>query len=151
MSWTVERVKALSPGERWTLYSNAMKLSTPPAAALVRLIDEAGLPLSSGGGLPAEHPTIMAIREVVMGPRGVQAGIDAIQKGLPALAGVDPLLQVEVPGYSAPDTHSWAGTFVAEAMEMAGYRRTKPGPLPPTCKAKTAMRFERKGRPSIAV
>ena len=146
MTWNIERLTAMSPDERWNLYANAMRMGTPEAKALLLLIDGSGLALSKGGGLPAEHPTIKAIREVVMSPEGVQAGVNAIKAGQPALAGVDPLLQAEVPGYSAPDTHSWAGTFVAEAMEIAGYQRTTAGPLPATCRAKTAMRFRLKAR-----
>ena len=148
MAWDIERLRALSPDDRWTLYANAMSKRTPEAQALMAMIDGSGLSLSKGGGLPAEHPTIRAIREVVMSPEGVHAGVAAIEAGLPAMAGVDPLLQARVAGYSAPDTHSWAGTFVAEAMETAGFRRTTPGPLPTSCRAKTAMRFERRSAPS---
>lgn len=142
MKWTVEKLEARSSAERWSLYANAMKLGSPEAKELMVLIDGSGLALSKRGGLPADHPTIVAIREVVMSPEGVHAGIEAIQSGQPAMAGVDPLLQARVAGYSAPDTHSWAGTYVAEAMEMAGYQRTTPGPLPKNCRAKTAMRFK---------
>ena len=141
MAWDLARLAALSPDDRWNLYRNAMAKGTPEAQALMATIDRSGLALSKGGGLPAEHPTIRAIREVAMSPEGVRAGIVAIETGLPAMAGVDPLLQARVPGYSLPDTHSWAGTYVAEAMEAAGFRRTSPGPLPSTCSAKTAMRF----------
>lgn len=146
MGWTIEKLKARSPEERWSLYANAMQIGSPEAKKLMVLIDGSGLALSKGGGLPAEHPTIVAIREVVMSPEGVRAGVEAIQSGQPAMAGVDPLLQESVPGYSAPDTHSWAGTYVAEAMEVAGYQRTTPGPLPKNCRARTAMRFKPRSR-----
>jgi hypothetical protein len=142
LKWTVEMLKARTPAERWNIYSNAMKQGTPEAKEVMALLDASGLPLSESGGLPAEHPTIRAIREVVMSPEGIQAGVTAIKAKQPAMAGVDPLLQAKVPSYSAPDTHSWAGTYVAEAMETAGFKRTTPGPLPANCQAKTAMRFE---------
>jgi hypothetical protein len=141
MTWNIDRLRQLSPTQRWNLYANAMRSGREEGRQIMAILDESGLALSEGGGLPAEHPTIVAIREVVMSPAGVRAGVEAIKAGLPALAGIDPMLQQQVPGYSSADTHSWAGTYVAEAMEMVGYRRTTPGPLPATCRAKTAMRF----------
>lgn len=146
MEWTFEKLEARSPESRWTLYANAMRIGSPEAIKLMALIDGSGLALSKGGGLPADHPTIVAIRGVAMSSEGVRAGVEAIKLGHPAMAGVDPILQERVPGYSAPDTHSWAGTYVAEAMEAAGYERTSPGPLPTNCRAKTAMRFKPRAR-----
>jgi transcriptional regulator with XRE-family HTH domain len=96
------------------------------------------------GGLPADHPTIRAIYEVVMSAEGIKAGVEAIEAGKPAMAGVDPILQDQVPDYGGRETTTWAGYYVAAAMRKEGYQTTTSGPLPANCKAKTAMLFKRR-------
>ena len=144
MPYSLEFLQLRTAEERWRMYQNArLKLDDPAAKALIALIDEHQLSMLERGGFPAEHPAIMAIREVCFSKAGVEAAIGATQAGLPALAHVDPLLSRAVPAYvTHPDTHTWAGGFVAEAMEQAGYRRlNRSGKLPEGCAARTAMMF----------
>ena len=62
-------------------------------------------------------------------------------KGEAPIAGVDPILQVEVREYGYADTTSWAGTFVADEMEAAGHLRSGRKSLPSGCVAKSAAFF----------
>jgi hypothetical protein len=144
---TLETLKCETAAQRWQRYQNAMRRpGDPESKRLIALIDDNELSLREGGGLPAEHPLIRAIRDICHSPEGVAAGIEATEDGLPALAYVDPIIRERLPAYVVQrDSHSWAGTYMAEAMEHAGYRRTgRRGQLPPGSGAETAMIFERR-------
>lgn len=140
--WTLERLEKLAPRERWNLYENAIRLDTPDARDLIRAIDESGLALREGGGLPGNHPVIRKISAVTATEEARTAASAAAEVGEPAMAGVDPILKREVgKEYGTLDTTSWAGTFVAREMYLMGFKSTKQAKLPAGLVAKTAMCF----------
>jgi hypothetical protein len=100
---------------------------------------------TDAGGLTRDHPTIQRLEEVCRSEEGCVAAKRANDGGLPAMAGVDPLL-VREPGsdYGTFDTTSWAGTFVAEEMEAQGYWQSRRKQMPARSVAKTAAFFERR-------
>jgi hypothetical protein len=139
--WTKERLEKLTTHELQTLYGHARDSQSPEADEIIELIFQYKLLDSIGGGLPRHHPTIQAIEQICRSPVGVDAGLAATRKGEAAIAGVDPLLRVNVREYGYADTTSWAGTFVAEEMEAAGLMRSGRKALPENCIAKTAAFF----------
>lgn len=140
--YSLEQLTAMPLEKRQILFENARRKATPEARAVVKLLVENDLLVGQGGGLPRHHPVISAIEDVIRSPEGRARAKEASDNGLPAMAGVDPLLVEQVgPAYGTYDSTSWAGTFVAEEMESMGYRQTKKKPLPEGCVAKTAAFF----------
>lgn len=145
MEWTKEKIEALSPEKREALFDNARAKGTPEAKQIIDLMVEHDLLVRSGGGLPREHPTIHEIEEIIRSDKGRQAGKEASDQGLPAMAGVDPMLSAALGSkYGGHDTTSWAGTLMTEVMAEAGYVQTRKKPMPLGCVAKTAAFFERR-------
>jgi len=140
-TWTAERLEALSVHDRAALYRNACRMGdTPAGAALKALIETVGLPYSEGGMPASDDPLVLRMREVIFSPEGRSAALEATRAGLPAMAGVDPLLQAEL-GVDY-GSHNWgtviAGSIVGELMQSLGYRNVKQMALPAHCVAKTA-------------
>ena len=131
---------------RYALYDNALKQGTPEAKAVIELLNQHQLLGRIGGGLPRYHPIIREIEDVVQSAQGRAAAAKAADAGLPALAGVDPLIQERLgQDYGGRDTTNWAGSLVAEMMSELGYRQTgKKRALPPGSTAKTAELFVKK-------
>ena len=113
----------MTPQQRRSLYDNASRLKTEDAKAIVKLMVENKLLDTASGGLPREHPLIHAIEKVCRSPEAREAAVLATAQGLPALAGVDPLIR-NIVGleYGSFDSTGWAGGFVVEEMESQGYR-----------------------------
>jgi hypothetical protein len=138
--WTIEKLKAKTPSERLTLYKNAVKLGDA-GKELISLLDEAGLPYSDDESLKGSDPLTLKIADIAFSPEGTAAMRDAIDKGMPPMAGLDPLLSEAVGNDYGPHNSStnWAGRIAAERMERLGFRKTgKKATLPSGCIARTA-------------
>lgn len=145
MGWTKEKIEALSPEKRETLFDNARAKGTPEAQQIIDIMVEHDLLVRAGGGLPREHPTIQEIEEIIRSDKGRMAGKQASDDGRPAMAGVDHMLSAALGSrYGDHDTTSWAGTFMADVMADAGYVQTRKKPMPVGCVAKTAAFFEKR-------
>lgn len=142
--WTAERLRALSTHDLQKLYANAREKNSPEADDIIERIFQYKLLDSIGGGLPRHHPTINAIEQICRSSEGIRAAEAAARRGEAPIAGVDPLLRQNVREYGYHDTTSWAGTFVAEEMEAAGWLRRGRKSLPANCIAKTAAFFVEK-------
>lgn len=148
MEWTLEKLQALPLNKREALFDNARSLDTPEAREVISLLVDNDLLVREGGGLPREHPTIQQMEEVIRSDQGRSEAKRAAELGLPAMAGIDPLLQAALGSvYGQHDTTSWAGTLTAEIMAEAGYVQTRKAPLPLDCVAKTAAYFESRKKP----
>jgi hypothetical protein len=139
--WTEERLRSLTTQELQRLYANARETESPEADEIIERIFQYRLLDSVGGGLPRRHPTIQAIETLCRSPEGVNAAVAAARSGEAPIAGVDPLLRLNVREYGYHDTTSWAGTFVAEEVEALGWIRKGRKSLPDNCVAKTAAFF----------
>jgi hypothetical protein len=139
--WTEERLRALSTHDLQRLYANARAKDSPEADEIIERIFQHRLLDSIGGGLPRHHPTIQAIEKICRSPEGVAAARKAATAGEAPIAGVDPILRLNIREYGYHDTTSWAGTFVAEEMEAEGWVRSGRKLLPANCIAKTAAFF----------
>ena len=142
LNWTAEKLKKLSVHERATLYANACaKAGTPGGAELKAMIEEAGLPYSEAGGLSGDNPLSIKIWEIANSPEGRAAAKAAADQGLPALAGVDPLMaQALGSDYGKHNmTTIEAGSRVAEVMRALGYQDQGKRPLPASCVARSGQ------------
>jgi len=142
--FTVAQLKSMSAEQRATLYRNAVKVGTSDARAIIDQMLEHNLLVNHTGGFPHEHPVILRIEEIVRSPEGKAAAKQAADNGLPALAGVDPMLREALgDDYSGLfDTTSWAGTFVADEMRKLGYKQDGERPLK-YCVAKSGAFFRK--------
>lgn len=139
--WTLDELKALSVHDRATVYKNASRLAhLPEGAALKKLIEEAGLPFSDSACLTMDDPITIKMHEIIHSPEGRAAVAKAAKAGLPAMAGVDPLLQVALGGdYGSHNMGTaTAGALVGELMQSLGYKKGIQKPLPDHCVAKSA-------------
>ncbi|HUN39074.1 MAG TPA: hypothetical protein VMU81_02160 [Acetobacteraceae bacterium] len=95
-------------------------------------------------GLKVSDPLFGAMAAVVHSVDGVKAAVLATSKGLPALAGVDPLLQAELgTQYTrADDVTMNAGWLVAQQMREMGFVDAGSGKMPRDCVAAEALRFK---------
>ncbi|WP_439601847.1 hypothetical protein [Devosia sp.] len=142
---TEAQLRAMSPEQRMTIRTRAEKMDNDTGRATVELIDALHLPLSSGG-LSMDHPIYREMAEVIWSSEGKAAAVDAVAKALPAMAGVDPLLQMRMGeryGREYQGTMN-AGSLVAEVMRYLGYKKTGEAELPEGCVAKTAATWQKR-------
>ena len=143
---TLEQLQAWTPEERMRVRQRAAQFDNAEAKATVELIDNSGLPLRTGGGMSFDHPLYREMEEVIWSAEGKSAALDAVGRGLPAMAGVDPLLQKRMGNrYSADQQGTMnAGWIVAELMRSRGYEPEGSASLPPGSVAKTAALYRAK-------
>jgi len=145
VQWTLDRLRALTLKQREALFANARARGDAEGDYVIGLLVDHDLLVRSGGGLSRDHPTIQKIEEIIRSPAGRQAAKSAADAGLPAMAGIDPLLSAALgASYGEHDTTSWAGTLTAEIMGESGYVQTRKAPMPEGCMAKTAAFFEKR-------
>ena len=89
-------------------------------------------------GLSLDDPVYLRIVDVVWSKDGKKAALDATKIGLPALCGVDRLLQKELgDGYGKHYLGTAnAGYVVAEMMRHLGYKEAGHASCPPTAAPK---------------
>lgn len=140
--WTIERLDEYTHKQLNTLYENALRLGTQEAEDILALLMQSGKLDRLGGGFPRTSPVIQKIIEVCRSKNGISAMVEAANRGEAPMAGIDPILQIEVGSeYGQRDSTAWAGVFVKEEMEAEGWRHEGRKSLPNTCKAKTAAFF----------
>lgn len=146
-SYTLDGLKLMTPERRAVLYRNAADRRDEGGQAIIDMIDAAGLSLRSGG-MKMDDPVYLRMEEIVWSREGRAAAIAATDQGLPAMAGVDPLLQADLgTQYNAESMGTMnAGFIVAELMRHLGYVDAGPGKLPANCVAKTAMTWRPRGK-----
>jgi hypothetical protein len=121
--WTNEKICSLSQEERHELWNNAKRLG---AVDIVRMIEACGLPYTDPRGLKLDSPTGRKMAKIVNSPEGVAAAIESTNQGLPALAGIDPMLKASL-GDNYEKTYEatiQAGYLVALMMRKKGYDQT---------------------------
>jgi hypothetical protein len=138
--WTLEKLQAKTPEERFNAWSNARGKGTPEALRLVRFIQDSGLDYHPSGGISLSDPRVIEMKEIIESPEGRKACLEALAEGLPALAGVEPLIVAQMGArYGAFSQMTLtAGGLVAEVMTALGYRKAPARKMPPGSVAKTA-------------
>jgi hypothetical protein len=142
VKYTAEKIKAMSVHDRHTIWKRARPRTDPEAKEVTKLIEESGLPYSEEACLRGDDPVTLEIWRIVN--ENSTAMIEATEKGLPAICGVDRLLSealgVDYGGHNMAT--ATAGSMVAERMRQLGYRNSgKKGKMPPGSIAKTAEIF----------
>jgi hypothetical protein len=137
---TEKQLRAMTPEQLMTIRSNAVKLGGEIGNATVALIDSLNLPLSSSGGMSKDHPFYREMQKIVWSAEGKVAAVQAVEKGLPAMASIDPLLQKIMGDRYGPENQGTvkAGEIVGELMRFLGYQKDGEAGLPSDCVAKTA-------------
>lgn len=141
--YTLDDLKKMTAEERATLYQNALKRSESGGQEIVELIHSSGLPLSDGG-MRADDPAYLKMEEIMWSSEGRAAAVEATDKGLPALAGVEPMFVAALKERYHPHDGGTmnAGYIVGQLMRHLGYIEDGQGKMPDGSVAKTAMKWK---------
>jgi hypothetical protein len=138
--WTLEKLEAKTPEERFNVWSNARIKGTPEADELARFIEESGLNYAPTGGISMSDPRVLEMRDVIESAEGEEACLKATADGLPALAGVEPMI-VERMGSRYGQFSMMtvtAGSIVGELMLSRGFKTEGQKKMPEGSVAQTA-------------
>lgn len=143
--WTRSKLAARTPQERYAIWKRARGLRTADGNQLAREIELLGLPYAEPGQLAGEDPMRARMAEIITSPEGRSACIEATLDGLPAIAGVDPLLHEAFgPAYRKSDQAiATAAGLVAELMAAKGYVEAGRKALPSRYVARSGVFFRR--------
>jgi hypothetical protein len=138
---TLDMLRKMTAKQRMTIYEHARETNSAEADDIIEKLFQHKLLDSAGGGLTRDSDIVQRIEKVCRSADGIGAAVAAAEQGEAPMAGVDPILQREVREYGHFDTTSWAGGFVAEEVEAAGWARSGRKFLPQNCVARTAAFF----------
>jgi hypothetical protein len=143
--WTRAKLSARTPNERYEIWRRAKALHTADGNQLAREIEQLGLP-DEPPPLAEEDILARVIRDVVTSDEAKAAAREATLDGLPAIAGVDELLQgVLGAEYRRSERAvATAQQLVGEIMVEMGYEAVGAKPLPDRYVAREGV-FWRKG------
>ena len=130
--WTRSSLAARTAEERYAIWKRARSLRTADGNQLAREIERLGLPYAEPGLLADDDPMRLTMRDIIASPEARSACIEATLDGLPAIAGVDPLIHEALgSAYRKSDEAiATAGVLVAELMTSLGYEEAGVKDLP---------------------
>jgi hypothetical protein len=128
---TEQQLLAMTAEQRMTVYNNAIRLGREIGDATVALINSLNLPFSSGG-MTKDHPVYKEMQAIIWSAEGKAAAVQAVGKGLPTMAGIDPLLQNVMGDRYGREYQGTlnAGFIVGELMRHLGYEKEGEAALP---------------------
>jgi hypothetical protein len=143
--WTRSKLAARTPEERYAIWKRARSLRTADGNQLAREIELLGLPYDNPGELNQDDPMRVRMAEIVRSPEGRSACIEATLDGLPAIAGVDPMLHEAFgAAYRLSDEAIASATLlVAEVMGEKGYVEAGRKSLPNRYVARSGVFWKR--------
>ena len=146
-TYTPDELERMTPEQRANLYENARRLRDKGGQEIMDMLDASGLPLSSGG-MRMSDPAYLEMETIAWSDNGRKAAVEASEKGLPALAGVEPLLIKSLGNRYQPHDGGTlnAGYVVAAVMRHMGFVEDRQGTMPDGSVAKTAMKWKRRPR-----
>jgi hypothetical protein len=135
-----EKLRSFSSAQIHQIYQNARKKDSDPARSLARRIEDLGLLVTPAGGMSTSHPTYIRMREIIYSSEGITAATAAACSGVPALAGVEPMIIKDLgDAYAqAPQGTLSAGGLVGELMASKGYMNKRQVKMPDGSVAHTA-------------
>lgn len=146
--WTLEKLKAKSPEDRFNVWVNARRRNTPEALELARVIEESGLDYAETGGISMSDPRVIEMDKIIHSEAGRKACVNAVQNGQPALAGAEPLIVTQMG--SRYGAHSQmtvtAGSLIGLLMYSFGYERGPNRKMPDGSVARTAATWTHRKR-----
>ncbi|HEX4180411.1 MAG TPA: hypothetical protein VHY32_06440 [Caulobacteraceae bacterium] len=121
--WTRSSLAARTAEERYAIWKRARGLRTADGNQLAREIERLGLPYAEPGLLAEDNPMRITMRDIIASPEARAACIEATLDGLPAIAGVDPMIHEALgSAYRKSDEAiATAAALVAELMDSIGY------------------------------
>ena len=143
--WTKGKLRERSQNERHAVWKRARALHSAEGNHLARAIELLGLPYAEPEPLAADDPLMVAMQEAMAGPAARSAAIEATLDGLPAMAGIDPLLHDTLGAdyrLNAAAVPS-AQLLVAELMIGLGYVEAGGKDLPRRCVARSGVFWKR--------
>jgi hypothetical protein len=149
-NWNIGRLKRKSAHERHQLWLNAKAKSATieEAKTLVQLIELSGLDYEKDKmkSVSLDDPVGRLMKKIIGSEVGIKAMMEATNRGSPALAGVDPLLQAGLGSqYSRHnDATVQAGYLVKGFMVGQGYEEMGSASMPQNCIAKTGLMFRQR-------
>jgi hypothetical protein len=148
--WTRSSLAARTAEERYAIWKRARSLRTADGNQLAREIERLGLPYADPGLLAEDDPIRIAMRNITASPEARAACIEATLDGLPAIAGVDPLVHEAMgPDYRRSDEAiATLGVLVAELMASLGYVEAGTKDLPNRYIARRGV-FWKRARPRV--
>ncbi|MCH6206346.1 hypothetical protein L3V16_21210 [Brucella ciceri] len=137
-------IQKMTPEARSQLWMNAQNRLAAGGAEVIELIKKSGLPLRSGG-MTLSDPVYLRMEEIIWSAEARPLLIEATERGLPALAGVEPLIVADLGTRYTPHDQGTvsAGSLVAEVIKFLGYKEIKKGDMPEGSVAKTAAVWSR--------
>jgi hypothetical protein len=140
---TLDDMKRLTPEQRAILYQNAKNRREKGGQEIMEFIDSSGLPLSSGG-MRMSDPAYLKMEELTWSTEGRKAAVGATERGLPALAGIEPLFVAALGDRYHPHDGGTqnAGFIVGVLMRHLGYVKNGEGKMPNGSIANTAMTWK---------
>jgi hypothetical protein len=143
--WTRERLRERSQTERHQVWKRARALHSAEGNHLARAIERLGLPYEEPEPLSDDDPLITRMKEVFETPAARSAVIEATLDGLPAMAGIDPLLHDQLgEDYRLnPAAAPSAQAMVARLMTGLGYVEAGRKELPKRCVARSGVFWKR--------
>jgi hypothetical protein len=146
-TYTDDELKKMTPEQRATLYENARRQRHTGGQEIMDQLDSLGLSMSSGG-MRMSDPAYIEMEEITWSTQGRKAATEAVEKGLPALAGIEPLFVAVLGDRYRPQDGGTvnAGYIVAGLMRHMGYVEDREGKMPEGSIAKTAMKWKHRSR-----
>jgi hypothetical protein len=144
--WTRTSLAARTPAERYAIWKRARLLRTADGNQLAREIERLGLPYEEPDRLPEDHPMCIAMATIITSPEGRSACVEATLDGLPAIAGVDPLLHDALGREyrQSDEAVATAQSLVAQVMDELGYAPAANKVLPSRYIARAGVFWKRK-------
>ncbi len=136
-------IERMLPTERHNLWANAKRLGTPSTLAVAELIETSGLDYRANTSVRLDDAIGKQMERIIFSVEGREAAVGATRDGLPALAGVDPLLSAALGADYGKHNEATiqAGYLVAKLMQQLGYSDGPSKPLPSGCVATTGKMF----------
>jgi hypothetical protein len=144
-TYSLEELRSMAPDARAVLYQNAKKRLDQGGQAIVDTIDQNNLSLSSGDMLSSD-PDYIRMDEIIRERKS--EALKAVEAGLPALAGIEPFIRLELGARYRPQNGGTniAGYLTGILMKHLGLVGDGQGQMPSGSIAKTAMKWRLKPR-----
>lgn len=143
--WTRGKLRQRSQTERHAVWKRARALHSAEGNHLARAIERLGLPYAEPDPLAADDALTVRMREIMASPAARSAALEATLDGLPAMAGIDPLLHDRLGEDYRRDAAAVpaAQALVADLMIALGYVEAGAKDLPGRCVARSGVFWKR--------
>jgi hypothetical protein len=146
-SYTPEKLAAMTLEQRETLYRNCLRLEgNADATSIVEMLVASGLSFRKSREIAHGDPEMTAIEIIVNTPENEPTMLDAVARGEPPLAVIEPLIVARLGTDYRGDNGGTvaAGYLIAKRLYALGHEKQPSRPMPPGSVAKTAATYRKK-------